>query len=75
MATPVLKCARREEREVSLLLSSLIFHIKIYTSFLSLEQEKDGFSSFKEWVETPSHIYIGHNIIKYLNDFNKKDSI
>ena len=26
------------------------------------EREKDGFSSFKEWVETPSHIYIGHNI-------------
>ena len=51
MATPVLKCVRREEREI------------------------DGFSSFEEWVETPSHIYIGHNIIKYLNDFNKKDSI
>ena len=51
MATPVLKCVRREERE------------------------KDGFSSFREWVETPSHIYIGHNIRKYLNDFNKKDSI
>ena len=42
MATPVLKCVRREERE------------------------KDGFSSFKEWVEAPSHIYIGHNIRKYL---------
>ena len=26
-------------------------------------------------METPSHIYIGHNIRKYLNDFNKKDSI
>ena len=39
------------------------------------EREKDGFSSFKEWVETPNHIYIGHNIRKYLNDFKKKDSI
>ena len=26
-------------------------------------------------METPSHIYIGHNIRKYVNDFNKKDSI
>ena len=51
MATPVLKCVRREERE------------------------KDGFSSFKEWVEAPSHIYIGCNIRKYLKDYNKKDSI
>ena len=39
------------------------------------EREKDGISSFKEWVETPSHIYIAQNIRKYLNDFNKKDSI
>ena len=39
------------------------------------EREKDGFSSFKEWVEVPNHIYIGHNIRKYLNDFIKKDSI
>lgn len=39
------------------------------------EREKDGFSSFKEWVEAPNHIYIGHNIRKYLNDFIKKDSI
>ena len=37
------------------------------------EREKDGFSSFKEWVEAPNHIYIGHNIRKYLNDFIKKD--
>ena len=51
MATPVLKCVRREERE------------------------KDGFCCFKEWVETPSHIYIGCNIRKYLKDYNKKDSI
>ena len=26
------------------------------------ERERDGISSFKEWAETPSHIYIGHNI-------------
>ena len=39
------------------------------------EREKDGFCCFKEWVETPSHIYIGENIKKYLNDFKKKDSI
>ena len=39
------------------------------------EQERDGFSSFREWVEAPNHIYIRHNIKKYLNDFNKKDSI
>ena len=51
MATPVLKCVKREERE------------------------KDGFCCFKEWVETPSHIYIGCNIRKYLKDYNKKDSI
>ena len=31
------------------------------------EREKDGFSTFKEWVETPNHIYIGHNIKKYQN--------
>ena len=36
------------------------------------EQERDGFSSFKEWVEAPNHIYIGHNIRKYLNNFDKK---
>ena len=39
------------------------------------EREKDGFCCFKEWVETPSHIYIGCNIRKYLKDYNKKDSI
>ena len=36
------------------------------------EREKDGFCCFKEWVETPSHIYIGENIKKYLNDFKKR---
>ena len=39
------------------------------------ERERDGFSSFKECVEAPNHIYIEHSIRKYLNDFNKKDSI
>ena len=40
------------------------------------EWERSGVSSFKEWAEAPNHIYIGHNIRKYLNDFNKKkDSI
>ena len=39
------------------------------------ERVKDGIFCFKEWVDTPSFIYIGQNIGKYLNDFNKKDSI
>ena len=38
-------------------------------------RERDGFSSFKEWCDTPNHIYIGPNIRKYLKDYSKKDSL
>ena len=38
-------------------------------------REKDGFTSFKDWYNTPNHIYIGSNIRKYLKDYNKKDSL
>ena len=33
------------------------------------ERKRNGFNI------VPNHIYIEHNIRKYLNDFNKKDSI
>ena len=38
------------------------------------ERMNGGFNSFKEWVESPNHVYIGGNVRKYLRDYSKKDS-
>ena len=51
MASPVLRCINREERE------------------------KDGFNSFKEWVEKYDHEYIGPSIYKYIKNYSGKESM
>jgi hypothetical protein len=39
------------------------------------EREKDGFMSFKDWIDVPSHEYIGPNVHKYTRNFNRYPSL
>ena len=32
------------------------------------EREKDGYSSFRQWIEDPKNVYIGNNLHKYAQD-------
>ena len=39
------------------------------------EREKEGFMSFKDWIDVPSHEYIGVNVHKYTRNFNRNPSL
>ena len=33
------------------------------------EREKDGYISFRQWIEDPKNVYIGSNVQKYAKDY------
>ena len=39
------------------------------------QREKDGFQSFKAWIEHDNHKYIGPNLHKYVKNYNGKESM
>jgi hypothetical protein len=39
------------------------------------QREKDGFKSFKEWLEHYNHEYIGHSLHKYVKNYSGKESM
>ena len=40
-----------------------------------VQREKDGFKSFKGWIEHDNHEYIGGNLHKYVKDYKGKESM
>ena len=38
------------------------------------QREKDGYNSFKAWIEDPKNVYIGPHIHKYVQKYNGKES-
>ena len=39
------------------------------------QREKDGYNSFKAWIEDPKNVYIGPHIHKYVQKYNGKESL
>ena len=39
------------------------------------QREKDGYKSFKAWIEDPKNVYIGPHIHKYVQNYNGKESM
>ena len=39
------------------------------------QREKDGFKTFKEWLEHYNHEYIGHSLHKYVKNYSGKESM
>ena len=39
------------------------------------QREKDGFQSFKAWIEHDNHEYIGPNLHKYVKNYKGKESM
>ena len=39
------------------------------------QREKDGYKSFKAWIEDPKNIYIGPHIHKYVQNYKGKESM
>ena len=38
-------------------------------------REKDGYKTFKAWIEDPKNVYIGPHIHKYVKNYNGKESM
>ena len=38
-------------------------------------REKDGFASFKAWIDDPNNVYIGCNLHKYVKNYCGKESM
>ena len=39
------------------------------------QREKDGYKTFKAWIEDPKNVYIGCNLHKYVKNYNGKESM
>ena len=39
------------------------------------QREKDGYKTFKAWIEDPKNVYIGPNIHKYVQNYKGKESM
>ena len=39
------------------------------------QREKDGYKSFKAWIDDPKNVYIGPHLHKYLKNYNGKESM
>lgn len=39
------------------------------------QREKDGYKTFKAWIEDPKNVYIGPHIHKYVKNYNGKESL
>ena len=39
------------------------------------QREKDGYKSFKAWIDDPKNVYIGPNLHKYVKNYNGKESL
>ena len=38
-------------------------------------REKDGYKSFKAWIDDPKNVYIGPHLHKYVKNYNGKESM
>jgi hypothetical protein len=39
------------------------------------QREKDGYKSFKAWIDDPKNVYIGPHLHKYVKNYNGKESM
>ena len=39
------------------------------------QREKDGYKTFKAWIEDPKNVYIGPHLHKYVKNYNGKESL
>ena len=39
------------------------------------QREKDGYKSFKAWIDDPKNVYIGPHLHKYVQNYNGKESM
>ena len=37
-----------------------------------VQREKDGYKSFKAWIEDPKNVYIGPHLHKYVKNYNER---
>ena len=39
------------------------------------QREKDGYKTFKAWIDDPKNVYIGPHLHKYVKNYNGKESM
>jgi len=39
------------------------------------QREKEGYNTFREWIEDPKNVYISCNLHKYVKNYNGKESM
>ena len=46
-----------------------------FWGFAKDQREKDGYKSFKAWIDDPKNVYIGPHLHKYVKNYNGKESM